>query len=743
MPFAFVRLPASLVKKHAKSITFQRPCLDLGNGVLGDKWFSFFFLLNENMSLEFIIDEVTGKIYAQRTLDREERAVWRFVVLATDEGGEGLTGFTDVIINVWDINDNAPIFTCAPSCHGEVAENSVIGTSVMEMTATDLDDSAVGQNAVLSYRIVGSLDATNIEIGGVPIFSEMFTINPTTGTITVGMGGLDREQVESYLLVVEARDGVGMTGTGTATIQIKDVNDHAPRFTDHSCTARISENVLELAAEDKDTGENAQLTFSVVAGDQEQKFYMVSHKQEQRGTLRLKKRLDYERHNEQRFNLTLKVDGGQSNKKTFLLHCVVEVEDYNDHAPVFIPHFLSLAPLPEDITVGTSVARLVASDSDSGQNREITYSLSEESDPEGLFTINQSGVLSVARPLDRERIPQHHLVVIATDHGVPPLIGSATVQLPLLDVNDNGPEFEAAYSPVVRLNQTSSLLRAVDQDSPENGPPFHFTVPAEYRHSNDFYLQDNLNGTATLTALRTFDRERQKEFLIPIIMSDSGRPAKTVTSTLTVTIGDQNDHAHVAGEKKIFINSHRGEKVISNTRLLYSPLYQKRKQTKKITGVYHVSAHHDGWEDIRENVLNYDEEGGGEEDQVQPPRHTRLLRRDVPPTRLPAQGQARPSQLARRSLSFSSQDLARYLCEIIRDADQHPDTGPFDSLQVFSTEGGGSPAGSLSSFSSAGLDGGSGGDGGGEPRREETLGEWGPRFEKLRALYERAEASDL
>lgn len=66
---------------------------------------------------------------------------------------------------------------------------------------------------------------------------------------------------------------------------------------------------MKLAAEDRDMGENAQLTFSVVAGDQEQKFYMVSHKQEQRGTLRLKKRLDYERHSEQKFNLTLKVCG--------------------------------------------------------------------------------------------------------------------------------------------------------------------------------------------------------------------------------------------------------------------------------------------------------------------------------------------------------------------------------------------------------------------------------------------------
>jgi len=73
--------------------------------------------------------------------------------------------------------------------------------------------------------------------------------------------------------------------------------------------------VLELTAEDRDTGENAQLTFSVVAGDQEQKFYMVSHKQEQRGVLKLKKRLDYERHSEQRFNLTLKVYGSFTNDK--------------------------------------------------------------------------------------------------------------------------------------------------------------------------------------------------------------------------------------------------------------------------------------------------------------------------------------------------------------------------------------------------------------------------------------------
>ena len=113
---------------------------------------------------------------------------------------------------------------------------------------------------------------------------------------------------------------------------------------------------------------------------------------------------------------------------------------------------------------------------------------------------------------------------------------------------------------LVKMNQTSTLIHVVDRDSSQNGPPFHFSVPPDYRHSNDFYLQDNLNGTASLTALRTFDRERQKEFLIPVVMSDSGVPAKTVTSMLTVTIGDQNDHAHLPGEKKIMINSHRGQR---------------------------------------------------------------------------------------------------------------------------------------------------------------------------------------
>lgn len=511
----------------------------------------------------FVINDITGEMYAQRTMDREERAVWRFVVMATDEEGEGLTGFTDVIINVWDINDNAPTFTCGPdNCHSSIAENSPSGTFVTEMTAVDLDDAAVGQNAILTYRITeNALSANN---------KELFTIDSSTGTISVATEGLDRELTDRHHVVVEARDGGGMTGTAAVTIVVTDVNDHVPKFVEDWCGARVPEGtnedapLLELRAVDPDAGVYGQLSFSVFAGDPEQRFYMVSHRQEQAGILRLKKKLDFENPAEQLFNLTIKVEDSDFSS---LIQCLVQVEDENDNAPVFVPSSRLLPPLPEDATVGTSVTQVVANDSDSGLNGDILYSILPQSDPYGHFAVSRAGVVTVARPLDRETVAGYELVVMATDRGTPALTGSVMVRLLLLDVNDNGPELETAYTPVlwengpapqvVWLNRSSTLLQVVDRDSREHGPPFSLSLPPLY--SNDFHLQDHGNGSATLTSLRRFDRERQSEFHLPVIMIDSGDPRMTATNMLTITIGDQNDNAHQAGEKDVYVHSRKGE----------------------------------------------------------------------------------------------------------------------------------------------------------------------------------------
>ncbi|XP_043981143.1 neural-cadherin-like isoform X3 [Gambusia affinis] len=523
----------------------------------------------------FMINDITGEMYAQRTMDREERAVWRFVVMATDEEGEGLTGFTDVIINVWDINDNAPTFVCAPdNCHSSVAENSPPGTFVVEMTAVDLDDAAVGQNAILTYRITDNAQNSDN--------ANLFTIDSSTGTISVAAEGLDRELADSHHLVVEARDGGGMTGTATVTVVVTDVNDHVPKFSEDWCGARVPEStledssLLELSAVDPDDGRYGQLAFSVVAGDAEQRFYIVSHKLEQKSTLRLKKKLDFENPDEQRFNLTIKVE--DSNFANFI-HCMILVEDENDNAPVFSPSSHLLSSVPEDVPVGTSIIQVVATDSDSGLNGDVFYSILPHSDPYGHFTVNRGGVVTVTKSLDRETVAGYELVVIATDRGTPALTGSVTVHLPLLDMNDNGPELEMLYSPVlwengpapqvVYLNGSSTLLHVVDKDTSEHGPPFLISLPSVY--SSDFHLQDHGNGSATLTTLRRFDRERQSEYHLPVVMIDSGLPPITATSTLTITIGDHNDNAHQAGEKDVYVHSRKGRMGNAALGKVYAP----------------------------------------------------------------------------------------------------------------------------------------------------------------------------
>ncbi|KAF2981864.1 hypothetical protein EK904_011818 [Melospiza melodia maxima] len=514
---------------------------------------------------EFSIDESTGEISAHTRLDWEKRSTWRFLVLATDEGGEGLTGFADVIIEVRDVNDNAPLFLCvSDGCFtGHIPEGSPADTPIMEMTAVDLDDPKAGINAVLTYSIIQNVKNE--------INLNLFSIDSVSGTISTVLGSLDHEKEDKYLVVVEARDGGGLTGTGTATILVTDVNDHAPVFLQRIYTAFVSENasinteVAVVSAVDRDEGENAMVTFSIVDGDNDRKFSIETDEVNNCGFIRLRKRVDFEKPHERVFNLTVKAEDMDFFS---IAHCVIYVEDSNDHAPVFYPQFYEVAALGEDVPVGTKIIQVSAVDLDSGLNGRFSFHLLNKSDPGGQFSLASDGWLMVAGLLDYETAAQYQLIVIATDMGQPPLTGSATVLVTLQDVNDNGPEFEAHYNPVVwentaspqvvQMNETSTLLYAKDRDTAANGAPFSFHLLGDLDSLTSFSLQDLHNGSAVLTALRTFDREVHKAFYLPILITDSGIPPMSSTNTLTVNIGDQNDHPHSAGYMECLIYSYDG-----------------------------------------------------------------------------------------------------------------------------------------------------------------------------------------
>uniref|UniRef100_A0A8C6T609 Si:dkey-22o22.2 n=1 Tax=Neogobius melanostomus TaxID=47308 RepID=A0A8C6T609_9GOBI len=517
---------------------------------------------------DFSIDSRSGAIHALRRLDREERPLWRFLVLATDEGGAGLTGFADVVLEVKDINDNAPFFPCSDletdGCFvGRVAENSPADTSVMEMRAMDLDDPNEGTNAALAYSIVQNVK-NHINL-------NLFAINASTGVISTVVRSLDREQQQRLLVVVEARDGGGLKGTGTATILVTDVNDHPPVFTQDSYSAQMSEDLavnselLVVSATDLDSGENAAVTFSIVDGDDDRKFLIETNKTNQRGVLKLKKKIDFEKTHERSFNLTLKAEDADFFSLT---HALIQVLDANDNAPVFLPQFYDAAPMSEDSPIGSVIAQVTASDLDSGQNGRFSFSISKDSDPHGQFAVDESGRVALADYLDREKVWQHRIVVLATDMGEPALTGTAIVMLTVLDINDNAPEFEADYKPIVwentgapqgvKMNSTSVLLHVKDRDAGGKGAACTIRMLQLTADAASFNLTDLGNGSAMLMALKTFDRERQKAFRLPVELTDSGSPPLSGTQTLTVTIGDRNDNPHKPGNTTFLLYSYDG-----------------------------------------------------------------------------------------------------------------------------------------------------------------------------------------
>ena len=141
-------------------------------------------------------------------MDRDQpkgRPHWRFTVFAQDESGEGLVGYANVLVNLKDINDNAPLFRHS-SYYGNITENGAAGMVVMTMTAVDYDDPNEGSNAKLTYSIEKNVIDENTGM-------VIFEIESDTGVIKSAVPGLDREKIPDYNVHIVAMDGDGLRGT--------------------------------------------------------------------------------------------------------------------------------------------------------------------------------------------------------------------------------------------------------------------------------------------------------------------------------------------------------------------------------------------------------------------------------------------------------------------------------------------------------------------------------------------------
>ncbi|NWQ91487.1 CADH4 protein, partial [Burhinus bistriatus] len=684
----------------------------------------------------FSIDPVSGRMYVTRPMDREERASYHLRAHAVDMNGNKVENPIDLYIYVIDMNDNRPEFI-NQVYNGSVDEGSKPGTYVMTVTANDADDSTTA-NGMVRYRIVTQTPQSPSQ--------NMFTINSETGDIVTVAAGLDREKVQQYIVIVQATDmegnlNYGLSNTATAIITVTDVNDNPPEF----MTSTVS--ITTWAQRCRDTqrvwgswvGGTAHATRTPVLARSPWGFSRPGGPRER--TQRGAAAVDYEMN--RAFMLTVMVSNqaplasGIQMSFQSTAGVTISVTDVNE-APYF-PTNHKLIRLEEGVPTGTVLTTFSAVDPDRFMQQAVRYS--KLSDPANWLNINATnGQITTAAVLDREsdyiKNNVYEATFLAADNGIPPASGTGTLQIYLIDINDNAPELlpkEAQICEKPNLNVIN--ITAADADIDPNVGPFVFELPSVPSAVRKNWTITRLNGDYAQLSLRIMYLEAGV-YDVPIIVTDSGNPPLYNTSVIKVKVCpcDENGDCTTIGAVAaaglgtgaiiaILICI-----IILLTMVLLFVVWMKRREKERHTKQLLI----DPEDDVRDNILKYDEEGGGEEDQdydlsqlQQPETMDHVLNKTPGVRRVDERPIGAEPQYPIRPVIPHPGDIGDFINEGLRAADNDPTAPPYDSLLVFDYEGSGSTAGSVSSLNSS-----SSGD-----QDYDYLNDWGPRFKKLADMY--------
>nr|CAH0107913.1 unnamed protein product [Daphnia galeata] len=346
------------------------------------------------------------------------------------------------LVNLKDNNDNAPFFPHGVY-FGNVTENGTAGMVVMTMTAVDYNDPNEGSNAKLTYSIEKNVID---EKTGMPIFE----IESETGVIKTAVPGLDREKTPDYSIQVVAMDGRGLKGTGTASIRVKDINDMPPKFTKSEWYTEVDETdgialpdapILRVTVHDEDETNTFHYKVIESSGFGADKFTMVRNN-DGTGSLKVVQPLDYEdKLQKHGFRFMIQVnDKGEDNDndKYHVAYSWVHIKlrDINDNKPLFEKANIETF-VYENAEVGKSLETFRATDPDQGGKSKVSFAIDRASDRRRQFAINQNGIVTIQRHLNREDTPRHQVRILAIDDGVPPKTATATLTVIVKDINDN------------------------------------------------------------------------------------------------------------------------------------------------------------------------------------------------------------------------------------------------------------------------------------------------------------------
>ncbi|XP_057205183.1 protocadherin gamma-A11-like isoform X18 [Triplophysa rosa] len=495
-----------------------------------------YILQNNNHFLLNVVTRENGRKYGElvmnKELDREQQKEVTLILTAVDGGTPPRSGTVVIHVTVLDANDNAPVFSQAVY-KVSLPENSPVDTVVVTVSATDADE---GQNGKVIYEFS--------RMSG--IATELFNIDQKSGEIKV-KGPVDFEEEVKYELLIEGKDGSGLSSGTRVIIQITDVNDNTPIIIIKSLNSPVPENASPgtevgiINVQDRDSENNGQVRCSI---QQNVPFKLVPSIKNYYSLVTTGE-LDRELLSDYNITITATDEGSPPLSSTKNIYFTVA--DVNDNPPVFEEQNYR-AHVQENNKPGSSICSVSATDPDWRQNGTVVYSLLP-SDVKGSavssLSINgDTGVIHAVRSFDYEQLKSFKVLVLARDNGSPPLSSNVTVSVLITDENDNTPQIlypsldgnSFMTEMVPKAAQAGSLVSkviAVDADSGQNAwltyhiikasDPGIFTIGV---HSGEIRTQRDLS-----------ESDSMKQNLI-VSVRDNGQPPLSATCALYLLISD-------------------------------------------------------------------------------------------------------------------------------------------------------------------------------------------------------------
>ncbi|XP_073342594.1 protocadherin alpha-7-like [Pagrus major] len=481
-------------------------------------------------------DRKTPSLILQKPLDRESVKTHVLLLTAIDGGKPPRSGNMTIIVNVSDVNDNPPVFT-QESYTVQLKENSPLGTTVVQVNATDLDE---GSNGEVIYSFGNDVDAQA---------SARFNLNSVTGVITVA-GSVDFEECNRYEIDIQASDkgAATLTTDKSVIIHIVDMNDNAPEIEVTSFSHALPENskpgttVALISVKDSDSGLNGKVMCYI---NQDLPFILTPSLQNNMYSLVTKLLLDREQISQYDVTIVAKDAGEPSLSSDKNIKIIVS--DVNDNSPVF-----SQSPytfyITENNNPGASILSVTARDDDEGSNALISYHILRDAGRENLLAsflnINsENGDILALKSFDFEVLKTFQFQVVATDSGTPSLSSNVTVNVFILDQNDNAPVILYPVSSNgsaegveeiprnVNAGHLVTKVRAYDADIGYNGWLL-FSLQEVTDHS--LFGLDRYTGQ--IRTLRSFTETDEAEHKLLILVKDNGNVSLSATATVIVKL---------------------------------------------------------------------------------------------------------------------------------------------------------------------------------------------------------------